>query len=119
MCLSNDDQKYENSGDYYVRLCSSEDIEIHGKFFGNTSLLLIDAVDSIRMYPNAQIYACGAFMRSCKDIFFNGIINNEKGECYFKANKLLHLQSQGKIQVIMDCKAISADNCKFRGNNGR
>ena len=53
----------------------------------------MDATDSIRIYQNSQIYA-------------GAVINNEKGDCYFKPNEstlmVLSWIVKQYLQIIME-----------------
>eukprot|EP01084_Bolivina_argentea_P245414 410892_1 len=91
--------EYKNDDINYLRLCSNSQIDICGKIYGNNSLVIVDAMDSIKIHDTSQFNTHDVFIRCNKDILFDGTgtFSDEQSECNLNAKNKLILEKQSSI----------------------
>eukprot|EP01084_Bolivina_argentea_P009672 18041_1 len=123
--IKNDLKQLTDTNNYYTRIASNGLIQIKGVLSGQNSLFIVDCNKEIKYILGSKIYVGGIYSRCVGNILSEGIIHNQEGNCYLRANKKLHLQSRGYCKVlnaefhaptlIIDSEGLFADNMSMEG----
>ncbi|ETO19482.1 hypothetical protein RFI_17748, partial [Reticulomyxa filosa] len=110
---------------HFVRLGSFKNMQICGQLTGGNDLNIFDCSQEMHIVQSAQ-FTCGyVVFRSVQRILFNGNILNERSKCFFRANALLHMQRDGRIEcqkadfksnrIIIDGSSIQSEAISMEG----